>query len=117
MPPYGHARSAFDTRFRRGFETSFASSVRCVHGARSAGRSAKRLVHKSAGEFQSRSPMVRSSYWKASECELFRACPTILIGLGRHAGKKMERLPNAEAVAHINKRSKIEAAPRSHPED
>jgi hypothetical protein len=31
--------------------------------------------------------------------------------------QKMERLPNAEAVAHINKRSKIEAAPRSHPED
>jgi len=31
--------------------------------------------------------------------------------------QKMERLPNAEAVAHTNKRSKMEAAPPSHPED
>jgi len=37
--------------------------------------------------------------------------------LGSARRQKMERLPNAEAVAHINKRSKIEAAPRSHPED
>src|ERR1700722_515423 len=99
MPPYEHARSAFDTRIRRGSETSFASSVRCVNGARSAGRSAKRLAHKSAGEFRSRPQMVSSSYWKASECELFRACPTILIGSRRHAGKKwsvcrtLRRLP------------------------